>query len=297
MTFRWVSWGLLACLGLASCRSEEPAPSHVSIAPDHRACQASEECVIVETSCQSSGCECGTAIHRAYLAEYEQKLSECRGDKELTQCESSCETPFAKCFRETCVLTKEPQEVVRKGQSLSEGCTSTGGEFLGCPECPPGELCKGCVPCSCPPRHRWGPRKGCRLVVKTEPHDIEVRVRRSKLTRTDKVMVQVENLSNRPVRLLTKCNTPLSSLRRKEDNWELSYGPFTDKSCKTGTVEIKPGKSRSFALRNLKKFSGPDGGPLEEGTYRFDLGYTESRVATKFAGIVFSDEFDLVGKR
>ncbi len=297
MMFRWVLCGLLAYLGLTSCTPEEPAPSHLTVAPDHRACQASEECVIVETSCQSSGCECGTAVHRAQLAEYEQKLSECRGDKDIEQCEATCETPFAKCFRQTCVLTKEPQELLRQGKSLSEGCTSTGGEFLGCPDCPSGELCEGCVPCSCPPRHRWGPRKGCRLVVKTEPHDIEVRVRRSKLTRADKVMVEVKNMSKRSVRLVTQCNTPLSSLRRKEDNWELSYGPFAGKSCKTGIVEIKPGKTRSFSLRNLRKFTGPDGEPIDEGTYRFDLGYTEPKVAAKFAGIVFSDEFDLVSKR
>lgn len=294
MVCRTVFAGLLTtALALAACaKEEEPPPTKIKVEPADRSCEESEQCVAVETSCVASGCECGIAVNQAHAAKYKEMLAACREGKDLETCDFQCETPFTKCFRGACVLTKEPQEVFRRGKGLSDLCASTGGEFTGCPECPPGKVCKACVPCDCPPRHRWYARSGCRIVVKTESDEIQVRARPAKARPKSKMTVVVKNNAKRAIRLVTTCKTPLSNVRQKEDGWEVSWSGYYDRKCRRSTIRLKPGKSRRFATRNLRRFKSPSGEPLGAGTYRFELHYTEDKISRRHSGIVYSNEFE-----
>ncbi len=282
-------------LVVASCEEPAPVQEFIEIAATHRSCVEGEACGVVETSCQSEGCECGVAVNESHLLAYQKELAECRGQTELDHCDFECETPFGKCFKGACVLTDEPSELFRRGKSVQSLCERTRGEYVGCPECPPNERCKSCVPCDCPSTDRWT-KNGCRAVVKTEARDIRIETRPSRLAASDKVKTRVHNGSRRTIWLKTVCGTPFYRLRKKEDSWERGYEPFHEVKCKLGAVELDPGESRPFVIANLPRFEAPGGDRLSPGTYRFEVTYTDGTKSFKHSGAVYSPEFDLLAK-
>ena len=288
-------WIAIVGVSLAGCEEAEPRMERVEIASAHRSCEEGEACGVVETSCQSQGCECGIAVNEAHLLDYQRQLAECRGQNELATCDFECQTQFAKCFRGACVLTDEPPELFRHGRSVQALCESSRGTYTGCPECPPNERCKSCMPCECPSSHRWT-KKGCRRVVKTEARDIQVETRPSVVSSTDKVKTRVNNNSKRAIWLKTLCGTPFYRARKKEDAWEKGYEPFHAVKCRTGAVEISPGSSRPFVVGNLGEFSEPSGEPTTPGTYRFEVTYTDGSKSFRHSAVVYSAEFELVTK-
>ena len=72
---------LMAMVGvsLGGCEEAEPRPAQIEVASAHRSCEADDACGVVETSCQSRGCECGVAVNQAHLLDYQKQLAECRG--------------------------------------------------------------------------------------------------------------------------------------------------------------------------------------------------------------------------
>ncbi len=288
---------LLVIAGVSvGCEEAEPAQERIEVAADHRACADEDVCAVVETSCTSQGCECGVAVNEKHLLEYQQQLAECRGQGELATCDFRCETPFAKCFKGACVLTDEPVELFKRGRSLRKSCESTGGRYVGCPECPPNARCKSCVPCECPTSHRWT-KKGCHKVVRTEPRDVVVEVRPPKIAMTQPLKVRVRNESKRTIWLKTLCGTPFYRGRKKQDQWETAYQLVPKRECKTGTIEIPAGKNRPFVVKTLSKLSTPSGELAEPGTYRFELAYTDGSESFRYYDTVYSAEFEAVSKR
>ena len=272
---------------------EPPLPQErIEIAPADRSCEEGEACGVVETSCTSVDCECGVAVHESRLLHYQKTLAECRGQGDLATCDFACETPFGKCFKGACVLTDEPPELFRRGRSVQTLCESSRGDYVGCPECPPNTRCKSCVPCACPSTHRWT-SKGCRRVIQAEARDIPIEIRPSRLTLADKVKLRVHNETRGTLWLKTRCGTPFYKLRKKEDGWERDYESFQGIDCRESAVEIKRGKNRPFVVGNLTKFEGPDGGPLDPGTYRFELTFTDGRKSFLHHGSVYSGQFEL----
>ena len=288
-------WMAMFGVLLVGCERAEPRPERIEVTSAHRSCEEGEACGVVETSCQSQGCECGAAVNEAHLLDYQKQLAECRGQNDLATCDFECETPFGKCFKGACVLTSEPSKLFRGGRSVQALCESSRGTYAGCPECPPNDRCKSCVPCECPSSHRWT-RKGCRPVVKTEARDIQVETRPSMVTRSDKVKTRVHNNSRRTIWLKTVCGTPFYRARKKEDAWEKGYEPFHAVKCRTGAVQIAPGSNRPFVVGNLEKFSEPSGEPTTPGTYRFEVTYTDGSKSFRHNAVVYSAEFDLVAK-
>jgi hypothetical protein len=286
---------LVALFAAVGCEEEEPRQERIEIAAAHRSCEEGESCGVVETSCQSQGCECGVAVNEAHLIGYQQKLAECRGQGELATCDFQCETPFGKCFKGACVLTSEPPKLFRRGRNVQAVCERTRGEYVGCPQCPPNERCKSCVPCECPASHRWT-AKGCQAVVKVEPRDIRIETRPTRVTRGDKVKTRVHNESKRTIWLKTVCGTPFYRVRKKEDEWEKGYEPFHEKKCRLGSLEIDPGKSRPFVVGNLSDFEAPSGGAMTPGRYRFEVTYTDGTKSFKHSGVVYSAQFDVAAK-
>lgn len=304
MTFRYhiamVGRGLLCVwivLGLAGGGCEESAPlqERIEIAAAHRACVEGEACGVVETSCQSQGCECGVAVNEADLLDYQKQLAQCRGQADLDHCDFECDTPFGKCFKGACVLTNEPPKLFRRGKSVQVLCERTSGKYVGCPECLPNQRCKSCLPCECPSSDRWT-KNGCRAVVKTEAREIRIETRPSRLTSSDKVKTRVHNNSRRRIWLKTVCGTPFYRLRKKEDAWEVGYEPFHEVKCRLGTVELDPGESRPFVVTNLARFAAPAGDAATAGTYRFEVTYTDGSKSFEHSGIVYSAEFDVVAQ-
>ena len=288
-------WIAMVGVSLAGCEEAEPRPERVEIASAHRSCEEGDTCGVVETSCQSQGCECGIAVNEAHLLDYQQQLAECRGRNELATCDFACETPFGKCFKGACVLTSEPHELFRRGRSVQALCERSRGTYAGCPECPPNERCKSCVPCECPSSHRWT-TKGCQTVVKTEARDIQVETRPSAVTGSDKVKTRVHNNSKRTIWLKTTCGTPFHRLRKKEDAWEKGYEPFHAVKCRTGAVEIASGARRPFVVDNIDEFKSASGEAVSPGTYRFEVTYTDGSKSFPHSAVVHSAEFDLVTK-
>jgi hypothetical protein len=287
----------LAMLGTVALGCEEPLPpqERIDISASDRSCKEDEACGVVETSCRSTGCECGVAVNESSLLHYQQKLAECRGQNPLATCDFECKTPFGKCFNGACVLTDEPQELFRRGRSVQQVCEKSRGEYVGCPECPPNTRCKSCVPCVCPSTHRWT-SKGCSQVVQAEARDIPIETRPSRLTLSDKVKTRINNHTRRKIWLKTVCGTPFYRARKKQDEWEKDYEPFGDVKCRVGSIALKPGESRPFVIRNLSKFKGPDGGTLTPGTYRFEVTYTDNPKSFRHHGLVYSGEFDLTAR-
>jgi len=288
-------WITFVGVTFAACTQAEPPPKRIEVAAEHRSCQEGEACGVVETSCVSEGCECGVAINEAHLLHYQQQLAECRGQKQLATCEFECPTPFGKCFEGACVLTSEPSELFRGGRSVQKLCESSRGTYVGCPECPPNERCKSCMPCQCPSSHRWT-RKGCRAVVRTEARDIEIEARPSTLTADDKLKTRAHNNSKRAIWLKTVCGTPFFRARKKEDSWEKGYELFDEAACRVGSVEIAPGASKPFVVGNLAKLRDVAGATATPGTYRFELTYTDENESFRHSAVVYSAEFDLVGR-
>jgi hypothetical protein len=288
---------LLVALIAVAVGCEEPAPplERIQIAAAHRSCEDGDACGVVETSCQSQGCECGVAVNEAYLLDYQKKLAQCRGQAQLETCDFQCETPFGKCFKGACVLTHEPPELFRRGRSVEALCERTRGTYVGCPECPPNERCKSCVPCECLSSDRWT-KKGCRAVVKTEARDIRIETRPARLTLSDKVKTRVHNDSRRTIWLKTVCGTPFYRVRKKEDAWEQGYEPFHEVECRLGSIELDPGESQPFVVSKLAQFEAPAGGPVSPGTYRFEVTYTDGSDSFDHSGVVYSAEFDLIAK-
>jgi hypothetical protein len=280
---------------LAGCEEAEPRPERIEVASAHRSCDEGEVCGVIETSCQSLGCECGVAVNKAHLLDYQKQLAECRGQNDLATCDFECETRFGKCFKGACVLTSEPGELFHRGRSVQALCESSRGTYAGCPDCPPNERCKSCMPCECPSSHRWT-QKGCRPVVKTEARDIQVETRPSTVTASDKVKTRVHNNSKRTIWLKTVCGTPFHRARKKEDAWEKGYEPFHDAKCRVGAVELTPGSSRPFVIDNIGKFREPSGQEATPGTYRFEVTYTDGSKSFRHNAVVYSTEFDLVAK-
>jgi|GEM_PF-1806856 len=281
---------------LFGCEKAEPPPERVEIASAHRSCEEGEACGVVETSCLSQGCECGVALNATHLAHYQKLLADCRGQRELATCDFECPTPFAKCFKGACVLTNEPAELFRGGRSVQVLCESSRGTYVGCPECPPNERCKSCQPCQCPSSHRWT-KKGCRAVVRTEARDIEVEVRPSMVTVSDKLKARVHNNSKRTIWLKKVCGTPFYRARKKEDAWEKGYELFDEATCSVASMEIAPGASRPFVIGNLVKLADPSGAAASPGTYRFELTYTDEDESFRHSALVYSAEFDLAPAR
>ncbi len=286
---------LIALFAVPSCKEPEPAKERVEVAPAHRACEEDQACGVVETSCQSQGCECGVAINEAYLLDYQKELAECRGQAELATCDFECKKPFGRCFKGACVLTSEPQELFRRGRSVQAVCEKTRGTYVGCPECPPNTRCKSCLPCDCPSSHRWT-RQGCQAVVKTEARDIRIETRPARVTLNDKIKTRVHNNARRTIWLQSVCGTPFYRARKKEDAWEKSYEPFRPKKCRRGAIEIEPGESRPFVINNLDDFAAPSSGALSPGTYRFEVTYTDGSKSFEHSAVVYSAEFDLIAK-
>ncbi len=292
---RLLSWAAMVCVLLAGCEETKPSVERIEIASAHRACEEDEVCGVVETSCTSQGCRCGVAVNEKYLLDYQKQLAECRGQEDLATCDFVCDTPFGKCFKGACVLTKDPPELFRGGRSVQVLCEGSRGTYVGCPECPPNEHCESCRPCECPSSHRWT-KKGCRAVVKTEARDILVETRPSVVNRSDAVKARVHNKSKRPIWLKTVCGTPFHRLRKKEDAWEKRYEPFHEVKCRLGSVEISPGKNRPFVVENLAKFREPSGEPTTPGTFRFELTYTDGNDSFRHSAVVYSAQFDLAEK-
>ena len=279
----------------AGCEAPPPQQKQIEIAPADRSCLEGEACGVVETSCTSMGCDCGVAVNESRLLYYQKELAECRGQGGLTLCDSQCETPFGKCFQGACVLTDEPTELFRRGRSVQKLCESSRGDYVGCPECPPNERCESCLPCACPSTHRWT-SKGCRRVVQAEARDIPIEIRPSRLTLGDKVKLRVHNETRGTLWLKTVCGTPFYKLRKKEDGWEREYEPFQGIECRESAVEIDRGRNRPFVVGNLPKFRGPDGEPLDPGTYRFELTFTDGTKSFRHHGLVYSGQFALTEK-
>ena len=294
-----MGWRISICaigllwLSVAGCKEAETAPQRIEVAAAHRSCEEGEACGVVETSCTSQGCECGVAVHEAHLLDYQQRLAECRGQKELRVCESECETPFGKCFEGACVLTSQPPELFRRGRSVQAACEGSRGTYVGCPQCPPNEPCKSCMPCECPSSHRWT-RKGCRGVVRTEPRELRVEARPPRLSFGDRIKTRVTNESKTKIWLKTVCGTPFYRARKKEDGWEAQYEPFRETECRTGSVAIAPGASRHFVIGNLDEFEDASGTPAGPGSYRFELTYTDGDDSFRYYATVYSAELDLV---
>ncbi|MDH3624861.1 MAG: hypothetical protein OEQ49_13400 [Myxococcales bacterium] len=280
----------------AGCEKAEPRQERIEIAAEARSCVEGEACGVVETSCESQGCECGVAVNEKFLLEYQQLLAECRGQNEIAVCDFQCPTPFAKCFNGACVLTDQPVELFKRGRSLRESCESTGGRYVGCPECPPNARCKSCTPCECPTSHRWT-KKGCRRVVRTEPRDILVEVRPPKIRMAQPLKARVHNESKRTIWLKTLCGTPFYRARKKQDQWETAYQLVPKRKCKTSAVEVPAGKGRPFVVKTLSNLSAPSGELTEPGTYRFELTYTDGSESFRHYDTVYSAEFDAVSKR
>jgi len=288
-------WIAMVGVSLAGCEEAEPRPERVEIASAHRSCEEGDTCGVVETSCQSQGCECGVAVNEAHLLDYQRQLAECRGQNELATCDFQCETSFAKCFKGACVLTDEPPEIFRGGRNVQALCESSRGTYAGCPECAPNERCKSCMPCECPSSHRWT-KKGCRRVVKTEARDIQIETRPSVVGSSDKIKTRVRNNSKRAIWLKSVCGTPFYRTRKKEDAWEKAYEPFHAVKCRMGSVEISPGSSRPFVVGNFNDFTEPSGEPATPGTYRFEVTYTDGTKSFRHNALVYSAEFDLAAK-
>jgi hypothetical protein len=115
-------WTAMFGVLLGGCEEAEPRAERILVASAHRSCEEGEACGVVETSCQSQGCECGVAINEAHLLDYQKQLAECRGQNDLATCDFKCETPFGKCFKGACVLTDEPPELFRGGRSVQALC-------------------------------------------------------------------------------------------------------------------------------------------------------------------------------
>lgn len=288
----WV--GLLA-LATTACEEAAPQPDRIEISATHRACEEGDACGVVETSCQSMGCECGVAVNEAFLLQYQKQLAECRGTAELATCDFTCKTPFAKCFEGACVLTDEPPELFRRGRSVQALCERTRGTYVGCPECAPSERCSSCKPCACPSTHRWT-AKGCRAVVKTEARNIRIEARPSRLTLGDTLKVRIHNESKRPVWLRTVCGTPFYRARKKEDAWETAYEPYREAECRIGSLELAPGKRRPFVVKNLADLRSSSRERALPGTYRFELTYTDGTNRFDHFGLVYSAKFDVVAE-
>ena len=288
---------LMAMVGvsLAGCEEAESRQERIEVASAHRSCETDDACGVVETSCQSRGCECGVAVNEAHLLDYQKQLAECRGQNELATCDFQCETRFGKCFKGACVLTDEPPELFRRGRSIQALCESSRGNYRGCPDCPPNQRCGSCLPCECPSSHRWT-NQGCRRVIKTEARDIQIETRPSMVTSSDKVKTRVHNNSKRPIWLKTLCGTPFFRARKKEDAWEKAYESFHAVKCRVGAVEIAPRSSRPFVVANLKAFRELSGELPTPGTYRFEVTFTDGNKSFRHHAIVYSGEFDLVAK-
>lgn len=280
---------------LGGCEEAEPRLERIEVTSAHRSCTADDACGVVETSCQSQGCECGVAVNQAHLLDYQRQLSECRGQDELATCDFQCETQFGKCFKGACVLTDEPPELFRRGRSVQALCEGSRGTYRGCPDCPPDERCASCSPCECPSTDRWT-KKGCQRVVKTEARDIQVETRPSVVSASDKIKARVHNNSKRPIWLKTICGTPFYRARKKQDAWEKGYEPFHAVKCRVGSVAIAPGSNRPFVVANWDEFSEAAGGQLTPGTYRFEVTYTDKDKSFRHHGTVYSAEFDLASK-
>jgi hypothetical protein len=292
---RWVWLCLLVLAATSACDEAKPALDRIPIAAAHRSCEEGEACGVVETSCQSRGCECGTAVNEAFLLEYQKRLAECRGSAELASCDFVCETPFAKCFEGACVLTDEPPELFRRGRSVQALCERTRGAYVGCPECPPNERCRSCKPCDCPSTHRWT-TNGCRAVVQTEARNIRVDTRPKRLRQTDVLKARVHNESRRPIWLKTVCGTPFYRARKKQDTWEKAYEPSRRDECRSGALKLAPGERRPFVIGSLADFQSSSGEKASPGTYRFELSYTDGTKRFDYFGLVYSAQFDLVAE-
>lgn len=293
-----MGWIVLMGLGVlwtsaVGCKQAEKTPERIEIAAADRSCAEGDACGVVETSCTSQGCECGIAVNEAHLLDYQERLAECRGQRELRTCDFQCKTPFAKCFEGACVLTSEPPELFRRGRSVQASCERSRGTYVGCPQCLPDDPCPSCVPCQCPSSDRWT-GKVCRPVIQTEARDIRVEVRPPRLTFDDQIKARVVNEAKRKIWLQTKCDTPFYRVRKKEDEWEIQYEAVRDRECSSGSLEIPPGGSRHFAIDNLDEFEGPSGASLLPGTYRFELTYTDRPAGFRYHGAVYSGEVELV---
>ncbi len=289
-------WLGVVGLLLAGCEEEPPRLERIEIAAAHRACGEDDACGVVETSCTSRDCECGVAVNAEHLLEYQEQLAVCRGQEELATCDFECKTPFAKCFKGACVLTKEPPAMFRRGRDVKRLCESTRGTYVGCPKCPPNERCKSCDPCECVPSDRWT-KKGCRRVLDTEARDIRVEVRPSVADPADRVKVRVHNEARQKIWLRTVCGSPLHRLRKKEDGWESAYAPFDDSKCRVGSLGIAAGQSKPFAIDDLKELRTASGEEATPGTYRFELTYTDGDDSFDHYATVYSAEFDVAPKR
>lgn len=289
----WI--GLLVMAATGACDESKPRLERIQIAASHRSCEEGEACGVVETSCQSVGCECGTAVNEAFLLGYQKQLAECRGAAELASCDFACETPFAKCFEGTCVLTAEPPELFRRGRSVQALCERTRGTYVGCPECLPNERCRSCKPCDCPSTDRWTAR-GCRAVVRTEARDIRVEARPRRLTRDETLKALVHNESKRAVWLKTVCGTPFYRARKKQDEWEKAYEPFRPNQCRSGALKLGPGERKPFVIGNLGELRASSGQKASPGTYRFELTYTDGTKRFEHFGLVYSAQFDVVAE-
>jgi len=291
----FVFWATALCLA-GACEEAEPRVEYIEIAAEDRACAPDEACGIVETSCTSSGCECGVAVNEKHLLRYQQMLAQCRGQGPLDHCETACDTPFAKCFEGVCVLSDQPTDLVRRGKSIRELCDDSGGTFVGCPECPPNTRCKACTPCTCPSTHRWS-KRGCRKVIKTEPLDVRVEVRPPKVPLNRPLKARVHNDSRRTIWLKTFCGTPFFQARTESDQWETRYRLVPKRRCKAGAIKIARGKSRPFVVKTLDRLSDETGRLTEPGRFRFELIYTDASDDFRYFDAVYSDPFEAVSKR
>ena len=92
-------------------------PAEVRIDPAHQACVAADDCILLYTDC--SGCDCGTALNKAYETEYREIKQNLCSDYRGPVCEVYCPPSQPKCLSGKCVSITESFELAPAGETIA----------------------------------------------------------------------------------------------------------------------------------------------------------------------------------
>ena len=79
----------------------------ITILPEDQICEKAEDCIGVETDCESAGCEVYGPVNVKFKEKYKKVLEECRRGKVHIFCEPRPRAGSIECVENKCVFVEQ----------------------------------------------------------------------------------------------------------------------------------------------------------------------------------------------
>ena len=95
---------VMSAIGNVVTFADEPK-SEIIISLEDQVCEQDSDCIRIDTSCLSEGCDCvNKSINKKTQQKYSDLIKECRGSKIISMCDMDCAKTYDKCVNGECTI-------------------------------------------------------------------------------------------------------------------------------------------------------------------------------------------------